>query len=52
MKGVSSKRTALKVDGIQSQKTVCRMSVRFEPGNFTVCGSEGVKEENDCKDGH
>ena len=22
--------------------TVCRMSVRFEPGNFTVCGSEGV----------
>ena len=43
MKGFSSKRIALKLDGTGA-KIYCLQarSCIFQPGNFTGCGSEGV----------
>ena len=45
MKGFSSKRIALKVDVLEDRKIYCLQArpSGFQPGNFTVWGSEGVK---------
>ena len=46
MKGFSSKDTALKVDviGPENMLFVGAFACIFQTGNFTGCGSEGVKQ--------
>ena len=46
MKGLSSKRIALKVDVLQDRKIDCLQArpYIFQPGNVTGCGSEGVND--------
>ena len=49
MKGLSSKRIALKVDVLKDRKIYCLQArpCIFKPGNFTDWGSQGVKMGSD-----
>ena len=49
VKGLRSKCAVLKVDLLQGHQIYClraRMCARFQPGNFTGLGSEGVKADD------